>query len=76
MVQSRKPSKIGIAAARSVYFTLPVSFLMVRRVVEQGAWKRKSRMKQAAVVAVHPFARKISRIAFRFCTSRRLPSER
>jgi hypothetical protein len=45
---------------------LPVSFLIVRRVVEQGAWKRKRRIKQMAVVTVQPFARKISRMAVRF----------
>ncbi len=37
--QRTNPNETGRAAARAVYFTLPVSFFIVRRVVEHGAWK-------------------------------------
>ena len=49
------PMAVGSAAERMVQSQLPVSFLMVRRVVEQGQWKREKRMVQRAVVQVQPF---------------------
>lgn len=40
----------------AVHFKLPVSFFMVRQVVEQGQWNREKTAMQTAVLTVHPLA--------------------
>lgn len=52
---------VGIAAARAVHFRLPVSFFMVKSVVEHGQCISEKTIKQSAVTAVHPFCVKSSR---------------
>ena len=47
---------------KSVHKKLPVSFFMVKSVVEQGQWKRENIMVQSAVFIVHPLLIKISPI--------------
>ncbi len=54
-MQEAIPMTVGSAAARAVHLRLPVSFLMVSSVVEQGQWNRENSMVQAAVIQVHPF---------------------
>ena len=49
---------MGKRAERRVQPQEPVSFLMVRRVVEQGKWRRLKTMKARAVHRVHPAARR------------------
>jgi len=36
-----------------VHFILPVSFLMVKRVVPQGKWSKENNIKFKAVIKVH-----------------------
>lgn len=52
---------MGIIAARAVHLRLPVSFFIVKSVVEQGQCISENRMKQSAVTDVHPFCVKSSR---------------
>ena len=47
---------MGRTAARRVQPQEPVSFLMVKRVVEQGKWRRLKTIKHRAVHLVHPAA--------------------
>ncbi len=49
------PQRVGIAMDNNVHFQLPVSFLMVRQVVEQGKCMTVMIIIHIAVVAVHPF---------------------
>ena len=49
---------MGKRAERRVQPQEPVSFLMVKRVVEQGKWRRLKTMKARAVHRVHPAARR------------------
>lgn len=55
------PITVGIAAARAVYFILPVSFFIVRSVVEQGQWKSEKIITFTAVNIVQPLVSKIFR---------------
>lgn len=52
------PQAVGMKKARAIHFRLPVSFRMVRRVVEQGQWNREKRIRFNAVRQVHPLAAK------------------
>ena len=54
-IQQAMPMRVGRTAATSVHLKLPVSFLMVSSVVEQGKWKRLKSITFIAVTAVHPF---------------------
>ena len=56
---------VGKKIARSVSFTLFVSFFMVRIVVAQGKCRSVKIIVQIAVVNVHPFEARISRNAER-----------
>ena len=49
------PITLGNRKATAVHLRLPVSFFMVRQVVEQGQWKREKIAMQAAVLNVHPW---------------------
>ena len=57
------PQRVGKNIARSVSFTLLVSFFMVRIVVAQGKCIREKIITQIAVAVVQPFAMRISRNA-------------
>ena len=46
------PIRVGRTNARTVYFTLLVSFLIVQRVVPQGKCIRVNRITQIAVIGV------------------------
>ena len=48
------PSAVGSRADNAVHLKLPVSFFIVRRVVEQGQWHRENSMTHRAVIAVQP----------------------
>ena len=50
------PIAVGTAAAIAVHFRLPVSFLIVRRVVEQGQWNSENNTVHAAVIQLQPFS--------------------
>lgn len=54
ITQRRKPSAVGRRMAAAVHFRLPVSFLIVRQVVEQGQWKRQKIIMHTAVLKVQP----------------------
>ena len=47
---------MGRRIATAVHFQLPVSFFMVRQVVEQGQWNRQKTIMHSAVFQVHPWA--------------------
>ena len=49
------PIIVGITIENIVQPILPVSFLIVRQVVEQGKWKMHITIVQIAVVSVQPF---------------------
>ncbi len=49
------PNAVGIAAASSVHLMLPVSFLIVRQVVEQGKCSTVITHIHTAVTHVQPF---------------------
>lgn len=49
------PNKVGKIIPISIHFVLPVSFRMVKQVVEHGQWKRENRIKHTAVTDVQPF---------------------
>ena len=49
------PSAVGNTAPRTVQPRLPVSFFMVKRVVEQGQCSREKSITHPAVTAVQPF---------------------
>lgn len=48
------PAVVGIIMDRAVHFQLPVSFLMVKQLVEQGQCIRENIIIQAAVSQVQP----------------------
>ena len=58
--QSKNPNRVGMIMARAVHFKLPVSFFMVRQVVEQGQWKRQKINMHRAVFKVQPLS--VSRV--------------
>ena len=60
-MQAIMPIAVGRAQASRVYFRLPVSFLIVITVVEQGQCISENRIKQIAVKSVQPFSVSISR---------------
>ena len=64
-IQTKIPKMVGINSAAKVHFMLPVSFFMVKSVVEQGQWKREKRIVFMAVRVVQPFAKKSSFISTR-----------
>ena len=66
------PVTVGSAAARAVHFKLPVSFLMVRSVVEQGQCIREKSIVLMAVIQVQPLLTKSSLICERLSSSRML----
>jgi len=65
---------VGKTAERIVHLILPVSFFIVRIVVEQGKCKRENIIKQIAVIWVHPLVISISPIEDTDVISERLPS--
>ena len=67
------PITVGKRAATAVHFQLPVSFRIVMSVVEQGQCIRQKSMVLTAVIQVHPFAIKSSRIWARLSSSMMLP---
>lgn len=72
-IQMIIPVTVGSAAARAVHFKLPVSFLMVRSVVEQGQCIREKSIVLMAVIQVQPLLTKSSLICERLSSSRMLP---
>lgn len=48
------PMNVGRTKESTVHFKLPVSFLIVRQVVEQGQWKRQNSIVETAVTQVQP----------------------
>ena len=60
----------------SIHLTLPVSFRMVRSVVEQGQCMREKSMTLIAVTQVQPLATRSCRMESRFPSSSSVPSER
>lgn len=56
--QRTMPIAVGNAKATAAHFQLPVSFRMVKSVVEHGQWKMENNNVHSAVVPVQPFARK------------------
>ena len=67
---------MGIKKPRRVHFRLPVSFLMERRVVEQGQCIREKVMVHRAVSPVQPLSTKIWRSVVRSPSSESVPWER
>ena len=63
------PQAVGIAAESNVHFQLPVSFLIVNMVVEQGQCIRENSIMLTAVVHVHPFAQSKVLSSFRPASS-------
>ena len=59
-MQAPIPRRVGRAAETAVHFQEPVSFFMVKRVVEQGQWNRQNRTMETAVCQVHPLAARSS----------------
>jgi hypothetical protein len=59
-MQRKTPKTVGSRNPTAVHFRLPVSFFMVRQVVEQGQWKRQKISMHRAVFQVHPLA--VSRV--------------
>ena len=70
------PREAGRRAASIVHFQLPVSFLMVRSVVEHGQCMREKSMVHSAVVIVHPWETNSAFISGRLPVSAMLPSAR
>ena len=56
ITQSAAPSTVGIATATAVHLRLPVSFFIVRQVVDQGQWNRQKIAMESAVFTVQPWA--------------------
>lgn len=75
-IQTEIPKIVGTKNASKVHFMLPVSFLTVRRVVEQGQWNREKRMVFIAVSVVHPFSMKRSFICVRDKVSVTVPCDK
>ena len=48
------PRQVAWRKATAVHFRLPVSFLTVRQVVEQGQWNSEKIAMQTTVLAVQP----------------------
>ena len=72
-IQAQMPITVGSAAASPVHFQLPVSFLIVSRVVEQGQCISEKSMTLTAVTQVHPLATNSCFISARLPSSRILP---
>ena len=72
-VHKRIPRMVGIRIAAAVHFRLPVSFLMVRQVVEQGQWKRQKIIMHRAVFQVQPWDTRRFRRAEESLISTRYP---
>jgi hypothetical protein len=72
---STTPKAVGRITAAAVHFRLPVSFFMVRQVVEQGKWKRIKIMVQRAVTHVQPLSVRIVRITSVLSVSISIPAE-
>ena len=53
------PIIVGSKIENKVHFKLPVSFFIVRHVVEQGKWHNEKTNIQIAVVTVQPLSIKI-----------------
>ena len=70
------PTMVGAIKATKVHLTLPVSFFMVRRVVEQGQWNSENSMVFTAVNMVQPFSTKSSFISARDRVSEIVPWDR
>lgn len=54
-MHSATPTAVGMAAAAAVHLRLPVSFFIVRSVVEHGQWQSEKSIMLTAVVHVQPF---------------------
>ena len=54
-MHSNTPINVGRIKAIIVHFILPVSFFIVKQVVEHGKWNKDKSMKLIAVKIVHPF---------------------
>ena len=67
------PIMVGSRKAMMVHLALPVSFFMVRQVVEQGQWNREKMAMQTAVFTVHPWVVKRDKRAFVSSISTRYP---
>lgn len=70
------PVTVGTRKEAIVHFTLCVSFLIVRHVVEQGQCIRENSMVLTAVIQVQPWLTSKSRSTDRSLISSRLPSAR
>ena len=70
------PKAVGNRIENSAHLVLPVSFFMVRTVVEQGQCIRQNIITQIAVTAVQPFETNICRICSIDVTASILPLER
>ena len=72
-IQAQMPITVGSAAASPVHFQLPVSFLIVSRVVEQGQCISENSIMLMAVIQVQPWSTKRARMASKSDSSRILP---
>ena len=73
IIQIRIPVNVGITAAKTVHFKLPVSFFIVSRVVEHGQCISEKIMVLSAVIKVHPLFTNNSRICIIFPVSVKQP---
>ena len=67
------PIKVGIIIANSVHFILPVSFFIVKQVVEHGKWHNENISTHIAVVIVQPLLTKIDLKLSKLSYSTKLP---
>ena len=58
-MQSTIPIRVGSNIETAVHFSDPVSFFMLKTVVEQGQWNRQKIIMHRAVEAVQPWEAKI-----------------
>ena len=72
-IQQTMPQIVGIRRDTPVHFQLPVSFLMVIRVVEQGQCISENSIMLIAVIQVQPWSTKRARMASKSDSSRILP---
>ena len=70
---SMSPHTVGMIAAAAVHFQLPLSFFIVRQVVEQGQCIRENTITHRAVTQVQPLSTSRARRAVGSESSTRLP---
>ena len=76
MIKQRAiPQAVGISAANTLHFILPVSFFMVISVVEHGQCISEKVIVHIAVMGVQPFAINNSFIMERLAASLSVPED-